>query len=196
MELLSTNSTLPEVDPVSFIGMTFLKDYDDGSRLRNKVKECQNFDDPVEDQKYLVGLENGDKDDILNYGQLMEHLGSNKNDEDHLDMSWKMNAIEDHKCVDGSWTVLVTWKDGSSTWEPLRIIRKENPIVAAKYAYDNGLLYKPGWRSLRRYAKNKKKIARLMRQVELNAKRCPRVPLCNYGVRIPRTYAEELKFYE
>jgi len=40
------------------------------------------------------------------------------------------------------WNTLTSWEDGSSTYEPLHIIGKDQPDLCAQYALDNNLLEK------------------------------------------------------
>jgi hypothetical protein len=45
-----------------------------------------------------------------------------------------------HKDYKGSsYNVLVEWKDGSETYEPLDIIIKDDPVSVASYALENNL---------------------------------------------------------
>ena len=57
---------------------------------------------------------------------------------------------------------------------------------------DNNLLHLDGWKRLRHYANNKKKLARLMRQVHLNSTK--NEPRTKFGVRIPRNHADAMEF--
>ena len=75
---------------------------------------------------------------------------------------YTFKSILDHqgplKCRDPKykgpqWNVLVAWDDGTQTWEPLNIIGKHDEITLAKYAKENDLLSKPGWKFLRKTAK-------------------------------------------
>ena len=65
--------------------------------------------------------------------------------------------------------VKVLWEDNSETWEPLSIIKKDDPVSVATYAENNGLLNKPGWKSLRHIIKNKKVHQQLINQAQLKS---------------------------
>jgi hypothetical protein len=41
------------------------------------------------------------------------------------------------------WVLLLQWKDGSTTWFPLKDLKESNPIEVAKYAIANKLLHEP-----------------------------------------------------
>ena len=59
----------------------------------------------------------------------------------------------DPKYKGSSYNVLVDWDDHTQMWEPINIMSKQDPITLARYAHDNGLLNKPGWKFLRHTAK-------------------------------------------
>ena len=47
-------------------------------------------------------------------------------------------------------------------------MKVDDPITCAEYALEKGLLQITGWKSLRKFAKNKKKLDRLLKQAKLN----------------------------
>ena len=108
--------------------------------------------------KFLLSLGNGALEEIISYNKLsdlvnesMEARESGKHD------FITYSGILDHqgplkkhspKYKGSSYNVLVNWDDGTQTWEPLNVIAKEDPVTLARYTFDNGLLYKPGWKFL------------------------------------------------
>jgi hypothetical protein len=81
--------------------------------------------------------------------------------------SWTFKCVTDHQGLmtskhkdykGPSFNVLVKWEDGSESYEPLDIIRKDDPITVAQYAEDYGLLDTPGWKKLKRFVKNKRML--------------------------------------
>ena len=49
------------------------------------------------------------------------------------------------------------WEDaGITTWEPLTVIGKCDPVTCAVYAKENGLLNKPRWKQFKKYARKAK----------------------------------------
>ena len=86
------------------------------------------------------------------------------------------------------YNVKVLWEDNSETWEALSTMKVDDPITCAKYALEKGLLKTTGWKSLRKYAKNKKKLDRLLKQAKL--KQLRREPIYKFGVRVPRDSKE------
>ena len=97
----------------------------------------------------------------------------------------------DPKYKGSQWNVLVAWDDGTQTWEPLNIIGKHDEITLAKYAKENDLLSKPGWKFLCKTAKRQRFL-----NVALNAIKRRHDPTqigYKFGVRLPRNYAEALR---
>ena len=45
------------------------------------------------------------------------------------------NAV--HRRTTKGWQLLVQWKDGSSSWTPLKDLKESNPVEVAKYAVAN-----------------------------------------------------------
>ena len=60
---------------------------------------------------------------------------------------------------------------------------KSDPITCAKYAKDNDLLDRPGWKSLKRIASRTVKFARMCRQAKLHTQR--RGPTFKFGILLP-----------
>ena len=82
------------------------------------------------------------------------------------------------------YNVQVLWEDNSVTWEPLLTMKVDDSITCAEYSLEKALLQTTGWKSLRKFAKNKKKLDRLLKQAKL--KRLRREPIYKFGVRVPR----------
>jgi hypothetical protein len=93
-----------------------------------------------------------------------------------------------------SLNVLVKWEDGYETYEALDIIVKDDPITVAQYAEDHGLLETAGWKKLKRFVKNKKPFARMVKQAKLTSQR--HGPIYQFGIQVPRNVKEALAFDE
>ena len=86
------------------------------------------------------------------------------------------------------------WDTGETTWEPLRVIAKDDPVSCARYAKDNGLLSTPGWKQFRRFTKPNKRFVRALRQIALAKKHGrPRGPKFQFGVEIPCNYEHAME---
>ena len=86
---------------------------------------------------------------------------------------------------------MVAWDDGTQTWEPLNLIGKHDEITLAKYAKENDVLSKPGWKFLHKSAKRQRFF-----NVAFNAIKRHRDPThirYKFGVRLPHNYAEALR---
>ena len=62
----------------------------------------------------------------------------------------------------------------------MSVIKVDDPITGAEYADKMNLLSTHGWKSLRKYAKNKKKLARLLKQAKLKWLR--QEPIYKFGI--------------
>ena len=151
--------------------------------------------------KFLLSLGDGELEELISYNNLCdlitdqmvpkaEGYGEMHTFKSILDHQGPLKR-HDPKYKGSQWNVLVAWDDGTHTWEPLNIIGKCDEITLAKYAKDNDLLSKPGWKFLRKTAKRQRFL-----NVALNALKRRRDPTqirYKFGVRLPRNYAEALR---
>ena len=159
---------LPKFSPEELIGMTFLKTSPDGEgdSMRAKVVH-QIMDRDAENHqqiKFLLSLGDGELEELISYNKLCDLITEQMESKGTCyGEIYTFKSILDHqgplKCHDSKykgsqWNVLVAWDDGTQTWEPLNIIGKHNEITLAKYAKENDLLSKPGWKFLRKTAKH------------------------------------------
>jgi hypothetical protein len=75
------------------------------------------------------------------------------------------------------------------TWEPMEIIRKDDPVTLAKYANKNNLTTQSTWKWTHRYIKNKKKLSRMYRKAMMFKKKSFGIRF-QFGVCVPRTVRE------
>jgi hypothetical protein len=128
----------------------------------------------------------------------LDHIGKDnndtKNDTEHL---YKCRRISAHqvplrssdKAYKGSlFNVLVEWE---TTYEPLDLIASDDPVTCAAYAVKHGLLDTPGWKRFKTFAKNQKKIYRMINQAKLHSYR--REPFWKFGVLVPRSHAKTVE---
>ena len=93
--------------------------------------------------------------------QLAEHgdgIGGNGDQDGGI---YAFNDIIGHRKKSCGWEVKVKWASGEETWEPLVVIFKADPITITKYAIDNCLLEKPGWKRCKPYVKINQNAARI-----------------------------------
>jgi hypothetical protein len=88
-------------------------------------------------------------EEIVTYRQILDKLDQ----EDGTEGECHFKAIKNHQGplrqsdddYKGSrWNVQICWEDGETTWEPLGLISKSNPVTCAIYGKENHLLEKDG----------------------------------------------------
>ena len=193
---------LPKFSPDELIGLTFLRETDDGQTLRAQIvrKILDNDAANHERIKFLVTLGDGEFDEIITYNELSSIIDDQHSKEiNDPDAAWSFLEIKGHTgplnsthpdYKGSSYNVLVHWEDGSETYEPLDIMIKDDPVTLAKYALDHDLLEVPGWKRLRRIAKNQKKLQRMLKQAKLSQSRQRKGPIYMFGVQVPRNEKE------
>ena len=94
-----------------------------------------------------------------------------KKEEGDPDSVFTFKSISDHRKVKGQYEVLVEWETGEATWEPISLIRRDDPVTHAQYGMDNGLLSEPGWKRLKHLVKSPKRLNRNIKQARMFAAR-------------------------
>jgi hypothetical protein len=198
------NLKLPHFSPDELVGLTFIRDMDDGRKFRATVARKILDTDAANHQKikFLVEMSNGELDEIIAYNELSNIIEDQHEKELHEPESatWSFKAINAHegplKTTDrrykgSSYNVLVHWEDGSETFEPLSVIAKEDPLTCALYAKDHDLLDTPGWKSLKRIATREVKFARMVKQAKLYQER--NGPTYKFGILVPKNKRDALE---
>jgi hypothetical protein len=201
------NLKLPHFSPDELLGLTFIRDMDDGRKFRATVARQIVDNDAANHQriKFLVEMSNGQLDEIIAYNELSDIIEEQHEAELHApaDSTWAFKSISTHqgplqsndrRYKGSSYNVLVHWEDGSETYEPLSVMAKEDPITCAKYAQDNNLLDVPGWKSLKRIASRTIKFARMQRQYKLERER--HGPCYKFGILLPISRKDAIKIDE
>ena len=190
-----TEGNLPEVDPMEIIGRaSFIPRYIEGLVHCAEVMWRVDMVDG-ETEQYLVRLGDSTQIDIMTYNAIVygiENLLTRESEHPEDNRLWIFKKLLDHRKNGQQWNVLMKWEDGSESWEPLSIIWRSYPLTLAEYAIDNNLLHLDGWNCLWRYARNMKKLARLMIQVKLNSMN--NALRIKFGFRIPRNHVEAMEF--
>ena len=183
------------IDFESLIGRTFITPpTDDGSQYRASIREAVETSekdlalDPTMQKFRCVNSDNR-YDEILTYNDIMNFL--EKDQEDGLDDVWRFKDILSHRKHKGKVEVFMDWENGEKTWEPLSLIKKDDPISCAIYAKKNNLLNEPGWTQLKRHAKNDKVAARLLNQAKLRSYKA--APRYKYGYQVPKDHQEAME---
>jgi hypothetical protein len=155
LKIESPDLKLPHFSPDELLGLTSIRDMDDGSKYRAKVarKIVDNNMENHQRTKFLVEMSDRKLKGIIAYNKLSDVIERQHEAELHSpdSASWASKEITEHqgpltpsdrKYKGFSYNVLVHWEDGSETFEPLSVMAKEDPITCAKYAKDNDLLDK------------------------------------------------------
>ena len=191
---------VPKFSPAELLGLTFLRETEDGDVLRAKVSRKIMDRDAEDNQniKFLITCGDGDYEEIISYNELSDIIEKQHEAEANGEIdTWAFKDIVAHegpltsrhpKYKGSRYNVQVAWENGELTWEPLSLMIKSDPVTLAKYAKDNDLLETEGWKPLRRIAKRDKVLRRMINQV----KRQSRHDAIRYkfGVRLPRSVKE------
>ena len=134
-------------------------------------------------------------EELISYNQLVDHLESAANKANEInDDQFKLRPLIGHqgplKPTDPNWkgckfNVLVEWKTGEKTYEPLSILAADDPVTSATYAKDNDLLHIEGWKKFRNLAKRDKTLARAVMQSKIRQVR--RSSKYMFGYLIPKS---------
>ena len=87
----------------------------------------------------------------------------------------------------GKVEIEILWDNGEVSWEPLVMMRKDDPVTVAAYARDRKLLNQRGWKWVKKLAKNEKKLVRLLKAMKASKKPPFSQQKYKFGVAVPRT---------
>jgi len=187
------------------IGRSYLTDpNEDGTRRRLKIiEQLKELDSDIASDPLMVKFraQNDDEtvEEVITYNQIIDKLESNDSDTEE----WKFRAITGHRgpinpndstYKGSSWNVQIEWENGETTWEPLSIIGRSDPVTCAIYAKDNNLLSLDGWKRFRKLARRQKKLLRLVNQAKLQSFRTR--PVYKFGVQVPRNHQHAMELDE
>ena len=95
----------------------------------------------------------------------------------------KNNHLQKKKTTIG-WHLCVEWRDGTTSWKPLRILKESSPIEVAEYAVRNGIDDEPAFSWWVPYVMQKKN--KIIAAVNGRA----RSTTHKYGIRVPMSISE------
>jgi hypothetical protein len=165
-----------KLSPNEMINRSFLMPAsDDGTRLRATIREgIKEYKDGLElqpDRIRFKCLVNNDFEEIVAYNDIIDYIEADTTEEG----VWKFRQVLDHKKVKpsdpdykgSSYNLLVEWEGGETTWEPLQVLIKDDPVTVALYGKKHDLIGKPGWKNkhLQHIAKSQKQLISSIRQV-------------------------------
>jgi hypothetical protein len=203
----ASSRKLPMFSPDELTGITFLRELDNGKSYKAKVVQKILDQDAANHQniKFLVKIGENEFDEIINYNELSNIVQEQQERQMETpdEAVWAFKGISSHQgplapshpdYKGSSYNVQVQWDDGSETMEPLDSIIKDDAVTVAEYATENNLLDTPGWKRLKHIALNRKRLARMVNQlnsttnslIEQN-KVIRKGPVYNFGILIPRS---------
>jgi hypothetical protein len=163
------HTTMAIIDANDLIGRSYLQEpEEDGTRHRLRIiaKLDEHDADIANDPTMIRFRATNDQEtyeEIMTYQQILDKLDN----EDGAEDEWHFKAIKDHQGplrqsdddYKGSrWNVQIVWENGETTWEPLGIIGKSDPVTCAIYGKENNLLEQDGWKCFARLARRQKKL--------------------------------------
>ena len=187
---------LPTINPDELIGKTFLREpSEDGTRLRAKIVErIKSMEDKISDDpkfiRFRCTVNDGEFEDFVTYMDVINHIEK----EDEENDQWKFKSITGHQGplsksdaeYKGSrYNVLVNWNSGESTYEPLDLIAKDDPITCAIYAKNNNLLQQTGWKRFKRILSREREFNCMINKVKIHKEDKDNY---QFGVLIPRNH--------
>ena len=111
---------------------------------------CAKVVDKIDNEldKYLVKIGDSGREEILKYNDLIHAMEKDAEKDDPEVKRWIFKEIVGHCCIQHCNKVEVLWEDNSRCWEPLSVMKREDPVTCAEYAFKNNILHLSGWRSL------------------------------------------------
>ena len=173
---------VPTFDPVEVLGYQFIRENDRGVPVRMTVKE---HDEDID--KYKISTIGEEEDEWVDGTVIQEALLSRKDD---AAQEWTISKVLDHRTIGKTMEVYVEWKDGDKSWEPMEVIRKDDPIALASYAKEKDLVYSPGWRWARKLVKNERTFSRMLKLLTGQKRHAPKY---KFGIQVPRSRKEALE---
>ena len=145
-ELSPEPDSLPKYSPANLISMTFLRETNDDQVVCAKIVR-QILDREAEDHqqiKFLLKLGDGELEEIIGYNELCSIIEDQHEAEKNGEIPlFSFRKILEHQGLlrptdpdykGSSYNVKVLWEDNSTSWEPLNIVGKDDPVTVAKYA--------------------------------------------------------------
>ena len=65
---------------------------------------------------------------------------------DHNDQTYFVNGRKKLRRLTAGWQLCILWKDGSTSWQKLRDLKKSHPLEVSEYAVAQGLRRKPAFK--------------------------------------------------
>ena len=105
-----------------------------------KIIDIDDHGQPLEDIKFKLKINKDQAEEIMSYNQLMDYIQKGTDAEEDPDSIFKFRDIVAHQgpleSTDpnhkgSKYNVMVEWESGEVTYEPLKLISKDDPITCA-----------------------------------------------------------------
>ena len=188
------------------LGRTFILPMDEnGEKKKTTISHHVNTinQDQIsrEDQlRFKLKVGGNQLEDLVSYNQLMEYIEDNADTGQLQNGFYKFNCIKDHRgpytssdpeYLGSSYNLLIEWKTGEITWEPLSNIIASDPYTCAIYAKRHNQLNTPGWKLLKRHARTARRLIRTLKKSKYRQANVSRK--YKHGWEAPRDYAHALE---
>jgi hypothetical protein len=198
---------LPSFDPDDLIGRIVLAPLDKNgvqpvATITRKIIDGDTEDPSYDNVKFILDMGEDQASEIVGYNEVLHHLNKQLADEfeeDDSEKRWKFRRIISHqgplkptypRYMGSKWNVELEWENGEITFEPLNVIKRDDPITCAIYAREHKLLNEDGWRSLKQIARRQRRMLRQVHEIALRqVKRNLKV---KYGYEVPRNNADAI----
>ena len=196
------NRTMATIDFNDMIDWTYLNppETDGTQRRMNIIQHLDTLYKAINSDPMMVRFKASNSDetitDIITYQQLLDKVEVQDGDTDE----WHFTTIINHQgplkphdsnYKGSSWNVHIKWENGETTWEPLSLIARSDPVTCAVYAKNNSLLHLPAWTRSRHLAKRKNRLSMMANQTKLKSFR--NRPVFKFGVQIPRDHQHAME---
>ena len=169
-----------EINPTDFMDYSFIRQDRNNIPTRTTVIEVN-----AEDGQVLLEYAHG-QHEWVQPNIIQEALLSRQDDGADL---WSFKKVLSHKHVEGKAMVELLWDNGDVSWEPVNVIRKDDPVTLATYAKEKGLDNTRGWKWTRSITKNPKKFARMLKIMTGQKKSTKKYM---FGIELPRNLKEAI----
>ena len=119
--------------------------------------------------------------------QLLDGILTHRKNEHAVEKENAMDKNGKRRLTTKGWDFCVLWRDGTSTWLPLKDLKNSNPIEVAEYAEMAGISDEPAfaWWVRHTLKKRDKIIASVRSRIKKKT--------CKYGIELPGTVEEAYK---
>ena len=192
---------MANIDIPNLLGRSFLlPPEDNGECHMAKIIDIDDHGQPLEDIKFKLKINKDQAEEIMSYNQLMDYIQKGTDAEEDPDSLFRFRDIVAHQgpleSTDpnhkgSKYNVMVEWESGEVTYEPLTLISKDDPIACAVYAKKHDLLDTTGWKHLKRYAKNSKRLIRAVKQSRIRQVRAS--ARYQHDFQVPKDYNDAIR---